>query len=213
MNEPTGGDTWREVLPLFDRWLSADADAQRALLAEVAAARPALHSRLLAMIEADRAAQAARLSRWRNCAGECRRRIDIARSGGRHPPGSLGAARNHRQRRHGPGLAGHAQRRPVQRARRGEAAAPRRKRCPGRCPLRPGRRAPRPSHPSAHRPVARRRAHGRRHALSRARARPGRAARPVVRRPPAEHRSQAAPLPAGVRGGRPCTRTSSCIAT
>ncbi|HWK84387.1 MAG TPA: serine/threonine-protein kinase [Caldimonas sp.] len=58
MSEATGGGTWRELMPLFDRWLAADAGGQQALLAEMAASRPALHARLLAMIEADRAAQA-----------------------------------------------------------------------------------------------------------------------------------------------------------
>ncbi|MDQ2929138.1 MAG: serine/threonine protein kinase, partial [Pseudomonadota bacterium] len=59
MNESTGSGAWREVMPLFDRWLSADLDAQQALLVELAATRPELHARLLAMIESDRAAEAA----------------------------------------------------------------------------------------------------------------------------------------------------------
>ena len=59
MSESTSPGAWHEVMPLFDRWLSADADAQQALLAELAASRPELHIRLLAMIESDRAAEAA----------------------------------------------------------------------------------------------------------------------------------------------------------
>lgn len=49
---------WREVLALFDRWADADESARAAELRRIEADHPALYPRLLAMIEADRAAEA-----------------------------------------------------------------------------------------------------------------------------------------------------------
>lgn len=48
---------WREVLRLFDRWAAAQGPAREAELQRVQAEQPALYPRLLAMIEADRAAE------------------------------------------------------------------------------------------------------------------------------------------------------------
>lgn len=49
---------WREVLALFDRWADADEAARDHELRCIEAEHPALYPRLLAMIEADRAAEA-----------------------------------------------------------------------------------------------------------------------------------------------------------
>ena len=49
---------WREVLALFDRWAAADPARRAAELQRAQAEHPALYPRLLAMIEADRAAEA-----------------------------------------------------------------------------------------------------------------------------------------------------------
>ena len=49
---------WREVLALFDRWADADDSSRAAELKRIEAEHPALYPRLLAMIEADRAAEA-----------------------------------------------------------------------------------------------------------------------------------------------------------
>ncbi|MBL0730759.1 serine/threonine-protein kinase [Piscinibacter sp. HJYY11] len=49
---------WREVLALFDRWADADEPARAAELKRIQAEHPTLYPRLLAMIEADRAAEA-----------------------------------------------------------------------------------------------------------------------------------------------------------
>jgi serine/threonine protein kinase len=49
---------WREVLALFDRWAEADEAAREAELARIQAEHPTLYPKLLAMIEADRAAEA-----------------------------------------------------------------------------------------------------------------------------------------------------------
>jgi serine/threonine protein kinase len=49
---------WREVLALFDRWADADEAARDHELRRIEAEHPALYPRLLAMIEADRAAEA-----------------------------------------------------------------------------------------------------------------------------------------------------------
>lgn len=57
MSDTTSTDAWREVLALFERWLTAEPGDRGALLAEVQRQQPPLHPRLLAMIEADRAAQ------------------------------------------------------------------------------------------------------------------------------------------------------------
>ena len=50
---------WRTALPLFDRWMQADAGQRAALLAQVHADDPALHAQLLALIAADAAAERA----------------------------------------------------------------------------------------------------------------------------------------------------------
>jgi len=57
MSEPTSSDAWREIFALFDRWLSVDDGARKTMLVDVQRQQPALHARLLAMIEADQAAQ------------------------------------------------------------------------------------------------------------------------------------------------------------
>lgn len=49
---------WREVLALFDRWADADEAVRDAELRRIEAEHPALYPRLVAMIEADRAAEA-----------------------------------------------------------------------------------------------------------------------------------------------------------
>jgi serine/threonine-protein kinase len=49
---------WREVLALFDRWADADDSTRAAELKRIEAEHPTLYPRLLAMIEADRAAEA-----------------------------------------------------------------------------------------------------------------------------------------------------------
>src|SRR4051812_39036033 len=49
---------WREVLALFDHWAEAGPDEREAVLQRVRADQPALYPRLMAMIEADRAAEA-----------------------------------------------------------------------------------------------------------------------------------------------------------
>ena len=49
---------WREVLALFDRWADADDGARAAELKRIEAEHPTLYPRLLAMIEADRVAEA-----------------------------------------------------------------------------------------------------------------------------------------------------------
>lgn len=49
---------WREVLALFDRWADADDAVRDAELRRIEAEHPALYPRLVAMIEADRAAEA-----------------------------------------------------------------------------------------------------------------------------------------------------------
>jgi eukaryotic-like serine/threonine-protein kinase len=56
--ETSSTGTWREVLALFDRWAEAGPAERTLLLGQVKLAQPALHPRLLAMIEADRAAEA-----------------------------------------------------------------------------------------------------------------------------------------------------------
>ena len=49
--------TWRTALPLFDRWMEADAAQRDALLAAVRADDPVLHAQLLTLIAADSAAE------------------------------------------------------------------------------------------------------------------------------------------------------------
>jgi serine/threonine protein kinase len=49
---------WREVLALFDRWADAEEAARDAELRRIEAEHPTLYPRLLAMIEADRVAEA-----------------------------------------------------------------------------------------------------------------------------------------------------------
>ena len=48
--------TWRTALPLFDRWMQADAARRDALLDEIRTDDPALHAQLLKLIAADAAA-------------------------------------------------------------------------------------------------------------------------------------------------------------
>lgn len=54
----TPAGSWREVMALFDRWLEAEPARQAELLAQCQAQQPALHTRLLALIAADEAAEA-----------------------------------------------------------------------------------------------------------------------------------------------------------
>lgn len=52
-----GAAIWRAALPLFDRWIEADAAGRAALLARVRADDPALHAQMLKLIAADVAAE------------------------------------------------------------------------------------------------------------------------------------------------------------
>lgn len=49
--------TWRSALPLFDRWMQADAAERNALLDEIRTDDPALYAQLLKLIAADAAAE------------------------------------------------------------------------------------------------------------------------------------------------------------
>ena len=111
------------------------------------------------------------------------------------------------RRRHGPGLAGDARRRPVRAPRRDQAAAPGPgRRRPARA-LHPRAADPRAPGPRAHRAPARCRHQRRRPALPRARLRAAASRSPTTRRSSTlDLRDAPAAVPAGLRRGQPRAR-------